>query len=113
MTLEDWHLGEGDSFQDRQLAAEYVPILKAHFKDDEPDRIERLRRTYAMAQNLFLMVEGRRLPRRVVIAMQDHKGCLAVTFIDESWKRFLEPFFRLAWRSEGEAAERVSLAVRQ
>ncbi|TFF17579.1 hypothetical protein E3C22_23980 [Jiella endophytica] len=113
MKLEEWHLGEGDGIQERQLAAEYLPVLEAHRQDDEPDRIERLRRVYAMAQTLFLMVEGRRLPPRIIVAMNDHKGQLAVTFLDREWQTFIEPFFRLAWRSEGEPAEKVVTSVIQ
>ena len=113
MKLEDWHLGDGDGIQERQLAAEYLPVIEAHRQEDEPDRIDRLRRVYAMAQHLFLMVEGRRLPQKVVIAMNDHKGQLGVTFLDREWLAFLDPFFRLAWRSEGELAENVVPAVIQ
>ncbi|MBP0618033.1 hypothetical protein [Jiella mangrovi] len=111
MKLEEWHLGEGDGIQERQLAAEYLPVMEAHRQEDEPDRIERLRRVYAMAQNLFLMVEGRRLPQRIVVAMHDHKGELAVTFHDREWQGFVIPFFRLAWRSEGEPPEKVVSSV--
>ena len=113
MNLEEWHLGEGDGMQERQLSAEYLPVIEAHRQDDEPDRIERLRRAYAMAQTLFLLVEGRRLPCKIVVAMHDHKGQLALTFIDREWQVFLEPFFRLAWRSEGEPAENVISTVIQ
>lgn len=113
MKLEEWHLSDGDGVEERQLAAEYLPVFEASRQDDEPDRIERLRRSYGMAKTLFLMVEGRHLPPRIVVAMQDHKGRLAVTFIDREWLEFLEPFFRLAWRAEGEPVDTVVAEVMQ
>ncbi|MBO0903192.1 hypothetical protein [Jiella sonneratiae] len=113
MKLEEWHLSESDGVEERQLSAEYLPVLEAHRQDDEPDRIERLRRTYAMAQTLFLLVEGRHLPPRIVVGLNDHKGRLAVTFVDREWQKFAEPFFRLSWRAEGESSENVVSAVMQ
>ncbi|MEF2552199.1 hypothetical protein VQ042_12615 [Aurantimonas sp. A2-1-M11] len=113
MQLEEWHLGEGDSFEERHLANVYVPHLEAFRSDKEPDRIERLRRVYSLAQSLFLVVEGRRLPRNVVVALYDSKGQLTVTFLDQNWHEFLRPFFQLAWRSEGEQGEGVLFAVQQ
>lgn len=113
MKLEEWHLREADDFEQRHLANIYVPLLEAHRSDDEPDRIERLRRVYCLAQNLFLIVEGRRLPHTIVVALHDHKGQLAVTFTDRDWQEFLIPFFRLAWRSEGESGDEILAAVQQ
>lgn len=113
MKLEEWHLNESDGFEERHLAGAYVPILEAFRSEEEPDRIERLRRVYGLAQHLFLMVEGRRLPRNVVVALHDRKGQLAVTFVDRDWQEFLSLFFQLAWRSEGEPSEGVSCTVQQ
>ena len=113
MKLEEWHLNDCDGVEERQLSAEYLPVFEAHRQNDEPDRIERLRRSYALAQTLFLQVEGRRLPPRVVVAMHDHKGQLAVTFVDREWLDFLEAFFKLAWRAEGEPSENLVSTVMQ
>jgi len=113
MQLEDWHLIEGDSFEERHLANIYAPLMEAWRLEDDPDRIERLRRVYTLAQSIFLLVEGRRLPQEIVVALHDHKGKLTVTFVDHDWQEFLMPFFQLAWHSEGESRETVVSAVQQ
>ncbi len=113
MKLEEWHLSDADGVEERQLAAEYLPVFEASRQEAEPDRIERLRRSYGRAQALFLLVEGRHLPPKIIVAMQDNRGRLIVTFIDREWLEFLEPFFKLAWRAEGEPVDTVVTSVIQ
>lgn len=111
MTLEEWHLRESDGIEDRQAANQYLPHMDATNATSEPDRLERLRRVYARAQGLFVIVEQRPLPAGVVIAIQDHKGHLTVTGSSQEWLRFLGTFFQLSWRAEGEPEDEVDFTV--
>ena len=95
------------------MASVYLPLIEAHRSENEPDRIERLRRVYSLVQNLFLLVEMRPLPKNVVVALNDHKGQLAVIYVDQEWLEFVSPFFELAWRSEGEASDAVLSSIQQ
>lgn len=104
-SLDEWR--NRDDWDQRHDDREHWPQFSAHRSEEEPWRIPRLIRAYALARSLFLLVEKRQIPSGVVLAVRDYKGALTISTVSPEWWAFIEPFMRLAWRGEDEESEKV------
>lgn len=110
-SLDHW-INEDYSWDQKHDDREYAPTVMAPNAGEQEWRLPRLTRTYATAKQLFMTVEHRPLPATIVISLRDDLGKLTVTVSSVEWQSFLEPFFRLAWRSENEQPEAVLMKVK-
>lgn len=111
-TSFDHWLKEESSWDQRHDDREYSPKMTAPNSVEQEWRIPRLVRLYATTKQLFLIIEQRPLPATIVDTLDDNLGKLTVTLSSDEWRPFLDPIFRLAWRSESEKPDAVRLVIR-
>lgn len=79
------------------------PVLTANRQQDEPWRIERLKRVVRTFRQLVQIVHHKQLPGGVIVQLHDHKGDLTATVSSEEWVPLVQRMMDLAWEAEGEA----------